>query len=87
LAYLCISEARAAGQTAQSYVSKSASQILTEDSKRFTSTDRYDIFLSHSYADVIYGINSIMEKLGLKIYVDWIEDPGFDRGKVTTTTA
>lgn len=89
MAYLRISEARAAGQAARSYVSKSASQVLTEDSRRFSSTEQYDIFLSHSYqdADVIYGIKSIVEKLGLKVYVDWIEDPGIDRGKVTTRTA
>lgn len=89
MAYLRISEAMAAGQAARSYVSKSASQILTEDSRRFSSTDHYDIFLSHSYqdADVIYGIKSIVEKLGLKVYVDWMDDPGLDRGKVTAKTA
>ena len=89
MAFLRISEARAAGQAARSYVSKSASQILLEDSRKFSATDRYDIFLSHSYqdADVIYGIKSIIEKAGLKVYVDWIEDPGLDRGKVTTRTA
>jgi len=89
LAYLRISEARAAGQAARSYVSKSASQILMEDSRRFSSTDHYDIFLSHAYqdADVIYGIKSIIEKLGLKVYVDWMNDPALDRGKVTAQTA
>ena len=89
MAYLRISEARAAGQAARAYLSKSASQILTENSRRFSSTDHYDVFLSHSYQDanVIYGIKSIVEKLGLRVYVDWIEDPGLDRGKVTTRTA
>lgn len=89
MAYLRISEARAAGQAARSYVSKSASQILTEDSRRFSLTDQYDIFLSHTYqdADVIYGIRSIIEKLGLKVYVDWMDGPALDRGKVTAQTA
>jgi TIR domain len=70
-------------------MSKSASQILTEDALRFSSSDRYDIFLSHSYqdADVIHGIKSIIEKIGLKVYVDWINDPGLDRGRVTSKTA
>lgn len=89
MAYLRISEAREAGQAARSYVRKSASQILTEDSQRFTSIDRYNVFLSHSYqdAEVIHGIKSIIESLGLKVYVDWIDDAGLDRGKVSTRTA
>lgn len=89
MAYLRVSEAIAAGQAARSYVTKTASQILTEDSRRFSSTDRYDVFLSHSYqdADMIHGIKSIIEKMGLKVYVDWIDDSGLDRGKVTTRTA
>jgi hypothetical protein len=70
-------------------MSKSASQILTEDSRLFSSTDRYDVFLSHSYkdADVIYGIKSIIGSLGLKVYVDWIDDSGLDHDTVTTRTA
>lgn len=90
MAYLRISEARSAGLAAMpSYINKSASQILVEDSRRFSSTDRYDIFLSHSYQDaaVIYGIKRIIESLGLKIYVDWIDDSGLDRGEVTARTA
>jgi hypothetical protein len=65
LAYLRISEARAAGQVARSYVSKTASQILTEDSRRFSSINRYDVFLSHAYqnADTIHGVRSIIESL------------------------
>jgi TIR domain len=68
---------------------KSASQILTEDSRRFSSTDRYDVFLSHSYqdAELIHSIKAIIESLGLKAYVDWIEDAGLDRTRVTTQTA
>lgn len=89
MAYLRISEARAAGQVARSYVSKTASQILTEDSRRFSSTNRYDVFLSHAYqdADTIHGVRSIIESLGLTVYVDWIDDAGLDRGKVTSKTA
>lgn len=89
MAYLRFSEARAAGVAARSYLSKSASQIITEESRRFSSTERYDVFLSHSYQDfdVIYGIKTIIERLGLKVYVDWIEDSGLDRAKVTTGTA
>lgn len=89
MAYLRISEARSAGVSARTYVSKSASQILTEDARRFSPQDRYDVFLSHSYqdADVIYGIKKIIESMGLKAYVDWIDDAGLDRDKVTRRTA
>ena len=89
MAYLRISEARAAGQAARSFVSKSASQVLMEDSRRFSSTNRYDVFLSHAYQDAesIHGVKSIIESLGLTVYVDWIDDAGLDRGKVSSKTA
>jgi hypothetical protein len=89
MSYLRISEARAAGQAVRSYVSKSASQILTEDARRFSSSDRYDVFLSHAYKDggVILGVKKLIEAQGLSVYVDWIDDAGLDRGQVTRNTA
>jgi len=87
--YLRISEARSAGQTTRSYLSKSASQILAEDSRRFSPSDRYDVFLSHAYKDgeVILGVKSFIEAQGLTVYVDWIDDAGLDRGRMTRNTA
>jgi hypothetical protein len=89
VAYLRISEARAAGQSARLRVSKTASQILTEDARRFSPTSHYDVFLSHSYqdADAIHGVRSIMESHGLAVYVDWIDDATLDRAKVSPKTA
>lgn len=89
MAYLRISEARAAGQAARLRVSKAASQILTEDARRFSPTSHYDVFLSHAYqdADAIHGVRSIMESLGLTVYVDWIDDDALDRTRVTSKTA
>jgi hypothetical protein len=89
MSYLRISEVRAAGQAARSYVSKSASQILAEDARRFSSSDRYDVFLSHSYKDgeVILGVKKLIEAQSLSVYVDWIDDAGLDRGQVTRNTA
>lgn len=89
MAYLRIAEARAAGQAARSYVSKSASQVLAEDARTFSPTQSYDVFLSHAYQDgeVILGVKKIIEGLGLTVYVDWIDDAGLDRGKVTSRTA
>lgn len=89
MAFLRLSEVRDVGRATRGYMSKSASQILTEDSRRFSSTDRFDIFLSHSYqdAEIILGVKKLIEEAGLTAYVDWIEDPALDRGKVTHETA
>lgn len=68
---------------------KSATKILTEDSLSFSEEKSYDIFLSHSFADAdaIYGVKSLIEEMGYKVYVDWIEDSQLDRQKVTKQTA
>lgn len=89
MAFLRIAEARAVGETARFRVRKSATQVLAEDSRRFTPTAQYDVFLSHSYqdADVILGVKNIIESLGLTVYIDWIEDAALDRGNVTAKTA
>lgn len=49
----------------------------------------FDVFLSHSYedAEVIAGIKGLIEDQGLRVYVDWIEDPEADRTQVTAATA
>jgi hypothetical protein len=87
--FLRISEALAAGQSVRAYISKSASQILAEDARRFSPVNRYDIFLSNAYrdGDVILGVKRLIEAQGLSIYVDWIDDSGLDRGRVTKNTA
>jgi hypothetical protein len=89
MAYLRISEARALGQAETRRFQKRASQILAEDSQRFSVAVGYDVFLSHSFqdADVILGIKTAAEASGLKVYVDWIDDPGLDRNKVHAKTA
>ena len=52
-------------------------------------TTQYDIFLSHAFldVDVVAGIHVLLERGGVKVYVDWIEDPLLDRAKVTPATA
>ena len=89
MAYLRISEARTLGQAESRRLQKGASRILAEESLRFTETTTYDVFLSHSYddADVILGIKMATEALGLRVYVDWIDDPSLDRHNVTAGTA
>lgn len=89
MAYLRIAEARQAAQSATSPLRKSASQVLREEAGSLKSSSTFDVFLSHSYddAEVILGVKKIIEALGLSVYVDWIDDPGLDRGEVTRKTA
>lgn len=89
MAYLRIAEARRAAQSATSPLRKSAGPVLKEEVGALRDSSTFDVFLSHSYddAEVILGVKKIMESLGLKVYVDWIDDAGLDRGKVTRETA
>lgn len=70
-------------------MSKYAQRVLKEDSKTFSSYKTYDIFLSHSYDDAQYilQLKKEIEKAGLSVYVDWIEDNQLDRSKVNRRTA
>ncbi|CAN5613276.1 hypothetical protein BH09ACT8_BH09ACT8_19620 [soil metagenome] len=49
----------------------------------------FDIFLSHSSRDaqVIYGVREWLTAQGLRVYVDWIDDPELDRSAVSPATA
>ena len=61
--------------------------------RRFATSEpidkEFDIFLSHSYLDaqVILGVKLLLERTGLSVYVDWIEDRQLVRNKVTSETA
>ena len=68
---------------------KAASEILVQDNLSYSSTKKYDIFLSHSFldADIILGVKLSLEDLGYSIYVDWTEDPQLDRKTITKATA
>ena len=66
-----------------------AKKSLVASGKAFSHSDNYDVFLSHSYDDarVVIIIKEMLEDLGFKVYVDWIEDDHLNRGKVTSQTA
>lgn len=55
----------------------------------FSSSEHYDIFLSHAYSDarIVMQIRSMLIEKGYSVYVDWIEDKQLDRGKVNEHTA
>ena len=81
VAFLRISEARAAANYLSGNLSrKSADQLLTEEARSFSNQSRYDIFLSHAYNDgeLILGVKKLIEDMGLTVYVDWIDDPKLD---------
>jgi hypothetical protein len=88
MAFLRVSEARSAAGT-RAYNLRAASQTLAEHARAFSQFQKYDVFLSHAYqdADVILGVKTIIESLGLTVYVDWLEDGGLDRSQVTAKTA
>ena len=69
MAYLKVSEARAAAQPILHRLQKSASRILEQESRSLDATKKFDVFLSHSYQDseVILGVKAIMESLGLTV--------------------
>ena len=55
-----------------------------------STTKRFDIFLSHSYADkdAVKGLADMLEKdFKLSVYLDWKVDPALDRTRVNKDTA
>src|SRR4051812_42152795 len=86
MALLTLDAARtAAGAVSAETAQKSlrASAAAADPSRRF------DVFLSHSIADAraISGVKSILERAGLSVYVDWIDDPLLDRERVSYRSA
>jgi hypothetical protein len=88
MAYLRLSEAKEIGQRAARRLQKRAGQILAQDAVP-SADETFDVFLSHSFndAEIILGIKRLAEQGGLRVYVDWVDDPGLDREKVTRETA
>lgn len=70
-------------------VQESAGELRRGAIKSFDPSDKYDVFLSHSYLDakVIEGLKNLLERKGLSVYVDWMENPELDRSHVTPETA
>ena len=87
--YFTIDEAMSAARSRTQYSFESAS-ILTESMDSHKSTDRYDVFLSHSISDsnLVLGVKTLLEeKFNLRVYVDWIEDKQLNRESVSVGTA
>jgi hypothetical protein len=88
--YFTKSEARgyASSSLRKSHATDSA-RILSEAVHNSTDYAKYDVFLSHSSkdAELIHGIKSYLEGIGLTVYVDWLVDTQLDRNNVTSATA
>ena len=87
-----LSKSELSSLVGQSYKSATFSKSLSESKilERVDGTKKYDIFLSHSSLDkeTIFQLNYLLEeKLGLEVFVDWIEKPELDRTVVTPETA
>lgn len=66
-----------------------ASRRLRESAAKATSSDSYDIFLSHARldSDIVFAVKRQLEQHGCSVYVDWLDDPQLDRSQVTSATA
>lgn len=87
MAYVTVSQARAAAQRVKARTQKTDAQILRE--QKDTKQAHFDIFLSHSSMDkeLVLGAKQLIEDKGLSVYVDWIEDGDLDRQAVDKARA
>lgn len=90
ITYYTKSEARSfASIRLQKSFGRDSRRILLEEVRAAKNEDKFDIFLSHASkdGDLILGVKILLENFGLKVYVDWVEDPQLDRTKVSKETA
>jgi hypothetical protein len=82
MAFITKSEALGAFRESQSRqtVRKSARDVLRESADSFYAGKKYDVFLSHCHedAEVIAGVKYMLERIGISVYVDRIDDPELD---------
>lgn len=87
MAYITFDQARRWSR--QAWRTRSAAANEIKKSAAAPSWTRFDVFMSHSFkdAEVIAGLKLLLERSGLSVYVDWIDDAQLDRSQVTTETA
>lgn len=87
MAFFTKSEARAAATSARGY--RAANTVLKESMESYNEHERYDVFLSHSIddAELVLGVMTLLQKQGLRVYVDWVVDSQLDRNSVNKETA
>ena len=64
-------------------------QFISKNNIDINTSKEYDIFLSHSYADreIIPQLKQVLEDMGYRVYVDWIDDKLLSRENITKETA
>lgn len=87
MAFFTKADARSAAKRAMK--SRSLGEMITESMESSKHATRFDIFLSHSIndAELVLGVKVLLEEMGKKVYVDWVDDPELDRSQVTKHTA
>ncbi len=89
MAFFIESDMRAISKNTTQYFTKSVDAILEERISGIPLSQKFNIFLSHSFidAELILGIKIALEQLGYSVYVDHQVDPQMSRQKVTIETA
>lgn len=74
---------------AHSHFDNQETRILNENRQIFEKSQKYDLFISHSYMDksLVLSLVELFNKAGYSVYVDWIIDSALDRNKVDQKTA
>lgn len=88
--YYTKAEARGfASTTIQKSATRDSRRILREAVQAATNENSFDIFLSHAShdSDLILGVKGLLEGLGFRVYVDWVDDPQLNRSKVSKESA
>lgn len=87
MAFFTKDEARSAAKRAMK--SRSLGEMKSESMESNKRVSRFDVFLSHSISDaeLVLGVKVLLEDMGKKVYVDWVDDPELDRSKVNKHTA
>lgn len=88
--YFTKSEARASASGAlRKSATKDSKRILRESVTAASDLDQFDVFLSHATkdAELILGVKSLLQDMGLSVYVDWIDDAQLDHAKVSRENA
>lgn len=91
MAFFTKAEARQAANSTlkKSYGVVNSESILDSINESVRTIENFDIFLSHSSkdAELVLGVKTLLENQGLKVYVDWHNDPQMSRNNVTAETA
>jgi hypothetical protein len=79
----------ASGFIYESNIRNFSAAALANETRMAAAADEFDIFLSHAFEDAILikGLRDLLDEAGYSVYVDWIDDPQFERKFVSRYTA